>query len=171
MKLERFDRNSIDFDQTKSIGILFDATENNSREEVMKYAELLSKNGKQVKLLGFINSKLNEASFPFKFFTKHNLSWSMIPKGKEIDQFIKKDFDVLINLYLPNQKLGLENLPIEYISTFSKAHLRVGPFSENNDCYDLIIDTPKETDLQHLIKQVDFFLNRINSPVYETAIV
>jgi len=171
LKLERFDRNSMDFDQTKSIGILFDATENNSRKEVMKYAELLSKNGKQVKLLGFINEKLKEASFPFKYFTKQNLSWSMIPKGTEIDQFIKKDFDVLINLYLPNRKLGLVNLPIEYISTFSKAQLRVGPFSENNDSYDLIIDTPKETDLQHLIKQVDFFLNRINSPVYETAVV
>ena len=171
LKLERFERNAMDFDQTKSIGILFDATEDNSRKEVMKYAELLSKNGKQVKLLGFINDKLKEASFPFKYFTKQNLSWSLVPKGTEIEEFIKKDFDVLINLYLPDRLIGLKNLPIEYISTFSKADLRVGPFSENHESYDLIIDTPQGTDLQHLIKQVDFFLNRINSPVYETAVV
>ena len=171
LKLERFDRNAMDFEQAKSIGILFDATENNSRQEVIKYAELLSKNGKKVKLLGFINNKLQEANFSFNSFTKQNLSWSMIPQGIAIEEFIKKDFDVLINLYLPNRQGNLGNLPIEYISTFSKAHLRVGPFSENHESYDLIIDTPQGADLQHLIKQVDFFLNRINSPVYETAVV
>ncbi len=99
------------------------------------------------------------------------VNWKMIPKSAEVSQFLTERFDILINLYLPAQeKDHKKNQPIEYISALSKAKLRVGPFSENTASFDLIIDVPAKADLQHLIKQIDFFLNRINSPVYETAV-
>jgi len=157
-------RTSVDFDFAESIGILFDATDAKHRTKVRDYAQSLIRNGKHVKLLGFINSKEKELSFPFSFFSQREVSWKMIPESPEVDKFLKNDFDILINLYLG------KNNPIEYISAVSKANLRVGPYSDNTNSFDLIIDTPIGTDLEHLIKQVNFFLNRINSPVYEAAI-
>lgn len=156
-------RSSVDFDVAKSIGILFDATDPVSKNKVLKYADSLSKNGKKVMLLGFINTKQTDLSLSFKFFTLKDINWKMIPEGHDIEQFITSKFDILINLYLG------ENLSFEYISALSNASLRVGPYSENTHAFDLIIDTPVEKGVEHLIKQIDFFLNRINSPSYEPA--
>lgn len=157
-------RPSVEFDYAESIGIVFDATDSKNRIKVMDYAQSLIKNGKQVKLLGSVKSKEKELTFPFSFFCQREVNWKMIPESPEVDKFLKNDFDILINLYLG------KNNPIEYISAISKANLRVGPYSDNTNSYDLIIDTPIGTDLEHLIKQVNFFLNRINSPAYEAAV-
>ncbi len=164
LSLKKLDRSSIEFDIAESIGILFDATDAINRTKVMDYAKNLKKNGKKVKLLGFVKSKQKDLSFHFKFFTLNEVNWKMIPESDEVNHFIYNKFNILISLYLG------KNNPIEYISTLSNASLRVGPFSENINSYDLIIDTPIGTDLEHLIKQVDFFLNKINSPVYGEAV-
>lgn len=157
-------RSSAELDGTESIGILFDATDAANRNRILDYAENLIKNGKKVKLLGFVKSKQKNLSLPFKFFTLQDISWKMIPESIEVNQFLKKRFDILINLYQGH------NLPIEYISALSKSNLRVGPFSKNANSYDLMIDTPSGSDLEHLIKQIDFFLNKINSPIYEPVL-
>ncbi|MFK8004724.1 MAG: hypothetical protein AB8H03_00070 [Saprospiraceae bacterium] len=160
----KVNRTSVEFDMAESIGILFDATDPSNRNKVVAYAQNMIKNGKKVRLLGFAKNKQKDLSFSFKYFTLNEVNWKMIPEGVEINQFINKKFDILINLYLGKNK------QIEYISALSKANLRVGPFSENSNCYDLMIDIPDSKGIDHLIKQIDFFLNRINSPVYEAAV-
>lgn len=157
-------RTSVEFEMAESIGILFDATEPSNRNKVIAYAQKLIKNGKKVNLLGFVNNKQKELSFSFKYFTLNEVNWKMIPQGNDVNQFINKKFNILISLCFGKIH------PIEYISALSKANLRVGPFSENPNCYDLMIDTPPSKGIDHLIKQVDFYLNRINSPVYEAAV-
>jgi len=160
----KVNRTSVEYDVAKSIGILFDATDASNRNKVVAYAQSMIKNGKEINLLGFVKSKQKDLSFSFKYFTLNEVNWKMIPESAEINQFMNKKFDILINLYLG------KNNPIEYISALSKANLRVGPFSENSNCFDLIIDIPNNNGIDHLIKQVDFFLNRINSPAYEVAV-
>ncbi len=157
-------RTSVEFDIAKSIGILFDATDPSSRNKVTAYAQSLIKNGKNVSLLGFVKNKQKDLSFSFKYFTLNEVNWRMIPQSAEINQFMNKKFNILINLYLG------KNYPIEFISALSKANLRVGPLSDNSNCFDLMIDIPDSKGIDHLIKQVDFFLNRINSPVYEATV-
>lgn len=160
----KVNRTSVEFDIAKSIGILFDATDASNRNKVLTYAQNMVKNGKKVKLLGFVNNKQKDLSFSFKYFTLNEINWKLVPESAEINQFMNKKFDILINLYLGEVK------SIEYISALSKANLRVGPFSENPNSFDLMIDIPNSKGIAHLIKQVDFFLNRINSPVYEAAV-
>jgi len=163
-------RTSMDFGDAKSIGILFDATDGTQRNIVLDYAKNLEKNKKKIQLLGFVKNKQKDLSFPFKFFNLRNVNWKMIPQGNDVENFLKQPFDILISLYLPSKEKQVnKNQPIKYISALSKAHLRVGP-SKNTNSFDLIIDVPNQADLKHLIKQIDFFLNRINSPVYEAAV-
>jgi len=160
----KVNRTSVEFDKAESIGILFDATDASNRDKVLAYAQKMIKNGKKVSLLGFVKNKQKDLSFSFKYFTLNQINWKMVPESAEINQFMNRKFDILINLYLGKIR------SIEYISTLSKANLRVGPFSENSNCFDLMIDIPNNKGIDHLIKQVDFFLNRINSPVYEAAV-
>ena len=160
----KINRTSVEFDMAETIGILFDATEASNRIKVEAYAQKMIKNGKKVSLLGFVKNKQKDLSFPFKYFTLNEVNWKMIPESSEINQYMNKRFDILINLYLGS------NIQIEYISALSKANLRVGPFSENPNSFDLMIDIPNNKGIDHLIKQIDFFLNRINSPVYEAAV-
>ncbi len=160
----KINRTSVEFEIAESIGILFDATDPSSRNKVLAYAQGLIKNGKKVNLLGFVKNKQKDLSFSFKYFTLNEINWKMVPESAEINQFMNKKFDILINLFFG------KNSSIEYISALSKANLRVGPFSDNPNCFDLMIDIPDSKGIDHLIKQVDFFLNRINSPVYETAV-
>jgi hypothetical protein len=160
----KINRTSVEFEVAKSIGILFDATDSSSRKQVLAYAQNMIKNGKKVSLLGFVKNKQKDLSFSFKYFTLNEVDWKMIPESADINQFMNHQFDILINLFLG------KNHQIEYISALSKANLRVGPFSKNSNCFDLMIDIPPSKGVDHLIKQVDFFLNRINSPVYEIAV-
>ena len=160
-------RSSVEFSTAKSIGILFDATDAASRNKVLDYVQKLINKGKQVNLLSFVKKKKKDLNFPFKFFTLQDVSWKMIPENNAINQFISKRFDILISLYLPTQKEKLVNKPLEYISALSKANFRVGPFCGNTNSFDLIIDTPKNVDLEYLIKQIEFFLYRINTPKEE----
>ena len=157
-------RHTVTYDSAQSIGILFDATELNHRETVIQFLKDLKSRNKKVKLLGFFNNKQEVSNFPFKAFNKNDTDWLMRPKGEAVENFMATTFDLLIGIYEGN------NLPLEYIAALSKAHLRVGPYTDNTYCYDLMIDTNKR-DLKNYIKQVEFYLKKMNSSKHETATI
>ncbi len=157
-------RKAVTYDSAESIGILFDATELKNRETVIQFSKDLKQKGKKVKLLGFFNNKQEVGNFPFKAFNKNEVDWLMRPKSESAISFVNIPFDLMIGIYEGN------NLPLEYIAALSKAHLRVGPYTDNTYCYDLMIDTEKRN-LDHYINQVEFYLNRMNSSKHETATI
>ncbi|MEL6925503.1 MAG: hypothetical protein AAFO94_15765, partial [Bacteroidota bacterium] len=145
---QKVDHHSLDFDKAKSFGVLFDATNIESREIVDRYVELLKRSGKSVSLLGFLNEKEMQPNFPFKHFSKKEIDFSYRPKSPDANAFMDQSFDVLLNLYLK------PTLTLEYIAALSKATFRVGPVSNNTDCYDLMVQTDQQKDLRHFIQQV-----------------
>jgi hypothetical protein len=157
-------RRTVTYDTAQSVGILFDATELNHREVVLRFSIKLKEKNKKVKLLGFFNNKLEVNNFPFQAFNKNDIDWLMRPKGEVVNNFMGNNFDLLIGIYEGN------NLPLEYIAALSKAHLRVGPYTDNTYCYDLMIDTDKRN-LENYIKQVEFYLKKMNSDKHETATI
>jgi Family of unknown function (DUF6913) len=154
----------VTYDSAQTIGVLFDATELGHREVVIQFSKELKAKNKKVKLLGFFNNKQEVSNFPFRAFNKNDIDWLLRPKGEVVEKFINTTFDLLIGIYEGN------NLPLEYIAALSKAHLRVGPYTDNTYCYDLMIDTDKR-DLKNYIKQVEFYLKKMNSNKHETATV
>ena len=157
-------RNTVTYESAQSIGIIFDATDLDHRETVIRFSKELKAKNKKVKLLGFFNNKQEVSNFPFKAFNKNDIDWLMRPKGEAVEYFMNFNFDLLIGIYEGN------NLPLEYIAALSKAHLRVGPYTDNTYCYDLMIDTDKR-DLENYINQVEFYLKRMNSSKHETAAI
>lgn len=158
-------RKPVPFDLAKSVGILFDATEPEDREAVKQFAEQLKKKGKGVKTFGFFNHKQDITSFSFKGFNRNDVDWLDRPKSDQAQQFVNETFDVLISVYKGEQ------LPLEYIAALSKAHLRVGPYTDNTYCYDLMIETSKDHKAKKYLAEVEFFLSRTNNNKHEATAV
>lgn len=148
---------SMDLNAAKSIGLLLDATDLADREVVLKFAESLRKQDKEVKLLAYFSGSAKVANFIFTHFTQKDLDWALRPKNRDVQKFINQPFDILINL-TPHG-----SLPLEYIAAFSKAKFRVGPSTDKTYCYELMIDSPAKKDLQSFIQQVTFFINKMNT--------
>ena len=163
-KLER-KRCPIPFEAAKSLGILFDATRQEDRELALSFSNQLKQKDRKIRHLGFFANKQDISNFPFKAFNKNEVDWLLRPKGDKVEEFQQEPFDFLISIY------SKENLVLEYISALSQAHLRVGPYTDNTYCYDLMIDTAGNESLNDYLKQVSFYLNRLKSNSYETTTI
>ena len=158
-------RRSRSLEQSKHIGLLFDGNDNNTVDAILAYAEKLRKKGKEVTLLGFLNTKEPVADNPFPYFNKKQIRFNLVPKGADVEKFIQQKFDLLINFF------PKDNLPLEYITTSSKAHCRIGNQSQKLHCFDLIIRTPKkEKDFAFFTRQIEQILSKMNRKTYESAV-
>ncbi len=145
---------TVSFSQAKKIGILFEASDIENYGIVRKYAESYKSKGKQVKILGYINNKNPNTSVGFDFFSKKEINWMLKPKAHVVDQFINQEFDILINAYLEPV------IPLLYISTFSKAQLRVGIYYPDHlNVADMMITINGEANLDNLFQEVEHYLN------------
>ena len=148
---------SLSFEDAVAIGILFNATELDNRKIALKYAEKLKKSGKKVKLLGFFDNEMENENFTFDHFNSKQLDWALRPKSEAVAKFVKQSFDFLINIDPQS------SLYSEYITAFSHAHLKVGPFTEQSACYDLTGDAKSTTNTWECIKHIEFLLEKTNT--------
>lgn len=150
-------RKRVNLSSAKTVGILFDATELDDRNTVLKYAKRLKELKKKVSLLGFFNNKIDAENYTFKHINLKNIDWALRPTGEDVKAFMKDSFDVFINADPKTQ------IHSEYIAALSEAHLKVGPCTENTYCYDLMIDLGKSMDLNKFLQQVDFLMEKTNT--------
>jgi hypothetical protein len=156
-------RSSAFLENAASVGLLFEATVLEDRNTVLRFAEQLKSKGKKVKLLGYFNEKLKSGDFPFDHFDKKQLDWALRPKSETITNFANQTFDLLINVSPKTV------LPLDYIAACSKARFRVGPFTENTFCYDLMIDQDEKKGLEEFLRQVQFYLGKMQ-PALDTVV-
>lgn len=158
IKKNNAERYSRSFNKVKHIGILFDATAPENEPIVSAYRTKLQEEGKIVDMLAYIDDNQPHDQQFYKYFNRKSLNWSLEPKGEHVEQFTQTPFDILLNLHLNVSQ------PLEYISTLSKAHLRVGQFRDTNneECYDLSIDTHQGDNLKNFIGQVDYYIKSLN---------
>lgn len=148
-------RLSTNLEEAETVGIVFNASNEEQKKVVLKYASTLRSLGKKVELLGFFNTKEEIEDPGFGFFNRKSIDWFNRPKGEAVDRFIKQNFDLLVNLS------GETTPPFDFITALSKASFRVGPSTENTFCCDLMIDTKNPADLSNFIRQAEFFLNKM----------
>lgn len=153
---------AIAMDEAKRIGILFDATSGDDRQEIENFADLLRSHDKKVLVLGFIDSNYTHDIHNYLVFTKKNLNWYLEPSGDQVNRFLDEPLDILINAY------SRECLPLEYISALSHAKCRVGIYHEEKTySYDLMINMNREADLGFFLNQITHFLNLIRPHAYQ----
>lgn len=146
------------FTSVKTVGILFNATENENLELVKRYVRYLKEEGKKVKVIGFFSTKeipdITYSRVEYDFFSKKDLNWYLKPALDE--DFINQEFDLLIDLNIH------EDFPLYYIAALSKAKFKIGRYSAGNSIYDLMIEVPLDKGIKYLLRNIDHYLLLIN---------
>ncbi len=153
----RIHRETVAFSEAKNIGVLFTAHTDEDIETALEYINDLKKIGKEVEYIGYIAIKdykkkrkgqVIEANYIFE----SDFDFFHRPKRSLIEKFYKTDFDLLISLNYTNE------FSINYISSLSRARMRVGKFNVNNvNAYDFMIDD-KGDSMNIFIEQLNHYL-------------
>lgn len=144
----------------KTVGVIFNATQQETYELAKNYIQLLSKKENlKVKALGFVDSKevldFYQKSVFFDYFSRKNLNWYSRPNNPNTQEFINTKFDILIDLSI------IEDFPIQYIVGLSRATFKVGCVKENKNFYDFMLQLGDKKDLKFFIEQLEHYLGMI----------
>lgn len=161
VKALKRDKMFVNMQDAKTVGIIFDATDNSNFELVKKYITYLREMKKRVKAIGYYDQKTIPAmaysKLEYDFFCQKDLTWYNSPNSIYVKNFMDDKFDVLLDL-----NLG-DIFPLRYIAALSKANFKVGKKSErNNSIFDLMIETDEKKGLKYFLKNIDTYLFIIN---------
>ncbi len=147
----------------RTIGLLFDAGNPKNQREIMEFAKKLEKSGKQVRTLGYFNTRQLPGQHPFDYFFKKETKWTGQPKSDKALAFIKEKFDLLISLNPADER------PIEWISTLSPAAMKVGLVTEQPHDYDIQLEIPADKGFAYFAEQLYLYLEKIVLTTNEPA--
>lgn len=151
----------MNLEQIKTALLIYDATLSENDQLARKMAQFLKEEGVKTDALGFFNKKEKKVVLPkdelnYHYFSPLDLNWLKIPKSNKVIDLKKKKVDLLIDLNLNN------HFSLEFISTLSPAHFKVGASgSYRDEVCDLTISM-ENADMQNLIEQIKKYLSIIN---------
>lgn len=151
----------MNMDEARTVGIVFDATDNENFDLVRKYITYLKEMKKRVKAIGFYNQKETPAmaysKLEYDFFSLKDLNWYNFPNNIYVRNFMEDEYDILLDLNIH------DSFPLKYISSLSKAKLKVGKNSEiNSSIFDLMIAVDSSKGLKSFLRNIDTYLFIIN---------
>ena len=160
LKTNKRTKEVCNLDNAQSIGILYDATSEEQIKMVKPFVSYFFDLKKYVKALGYVNSKQlsfhHTPKLQYDFFYQKDLNWYYKPQNYIIDNFVKKEYDILINL------CDSSIIPIKYLVASSIAHFKIGIHEENYEIYDLMISLKDDKSMENLMHEIKHYINLIN---------
>ena len=158
VKRNRFVMNLAD---AKTIGIIYDASEEDKYSVVSDFVRYFQDNQKIVKALGFVNyNRLPHYCFPklsYDYFTRRDLNWYFKPNSARVKDFMNEEFDIVIDLCMH------DCFPLNYVSALSKAKFKVGRYGEkHSEIYDFMLNMSAGITMQDYMKEAIHYLGIIN---------
>jgi hypothetical protein len=145
----------VNFSNTSRIGIICYFSDPELQDIISEYKKKLEKLGYECEVLIFIDQKEKQHNIYLQSFSWEDLDRrSMMPYSPRTDRFIKKRYDLLLNLYLhPCPQLL-------FISNVSHARCRVGAYLDHfKPCTDLLIPVDQQESISGLISKINNTLN------------
>jgi len=147
-------------DDAKSIGILYNATSEQQIKIIKPFVTYFFDLKKDVKALGYVNAKelsyCHTPKLQYDFFYQKDLNWYYKPQNYIIDNFITKEYDILINL------CDSSAIPIKYLVASSIAHFKIGIYEEDYEIYDLMISLKEDKSIEKLMNEIKHYIKLIN---------
>lgn len=135
-------------EQADTVGILCEITDEASYKSIFRIFNRLQQEGHRVKMVGYVNAPevpyycLPQLSADY-FCNKH-LNWYGYPKIEQIHDFMKDDFDMLLDF-----NSGCHPA-VKVILLQSKAKCIVGRAPGSQSLYDLFINAPEHDEMRFL---------------------
>jgi hypothetical protein len=124
-------------------------------DRIIRYKKELEVLGYEVEVLFYVDAKEIPNYILGSYFSHDDLDKNLIPHTPKPDRFIKKKFDLLLNLYFQ------DSFPVNSIAKKSHAKCRVGAYRNYlKECSDLFVYTDEENNLEELITQIDITLKK-----------
>lgn len=144
------------YDKIKTMAFLVDGTDPIALRQLLNYIDRYRAEGKKITVFGYVK-KLPPFDEDIIWITAKDKNWIGIPKINRIKHFIEREFDVLINTSMTT------NRPLEYVSTYSKAKLRIGRFDQHKTfAYDFMMQINDE-DVFSYLAQVEHYLRMVRT--------
>jgi len=150
------------FNQVKTIGILYNASLEETIKEVKHITKKLTAMGKEIYTLGFIDKKVLppnlEPHTKEDYYCIKDLHWYRLPIKERIIRFANEPFDYLLNVYTA------DDLPLVGVSALSKAHCRLGTFHRKyTSCYDFMINEKSNQTTTELLDAYMLYLYKLKN--------
>lgn len=157
---QRVNHQTVNFEEARKIGLLYDATDPKTYEVVKNYVKRVRGFHKEVHALGYVDKKElpdNQfAQYGLDFFCRKNLDFKMTPRNLVVTNFINEKFDILIQLN------GRKIFPLRYIAALSHAKFRVGKYDRRNFLlYDFMISVGEGSTINQFIEEAERYLRLI----------
>jgi hypothetical protein len=151
----------MNLDAAAKVGVAYNLTEESVYRTVSDYVKKLQDSGKNVKAIGYVESKRLTGQFlpklSYDFIYPTNLNWNLKPVSEASRDFVDTEFDILIDLSTEDL------LPLLFITGLSKAKFKAGIQSRaKTGILDLMIDIKGTAGLEALTEQLNHYLNIIN---------
>ncbi|MCL2246446.1 MAG: hypothetical protein FWC10_04965 [Lentimicrobiaceae bacterium] len=146
-------------EKTRTVGILCQITDEASYKGIHELFSKLHSANRTVQLMGYIDQKevpyycLPQLSADF--FARKHLNWYGKPDLVQLTDFMKKDFDILIDFSRNDLP------PLRYILNISNAKLIVGANNHSKDLYDIFIKDEAPLDNLKLLKTIHNYLLKL----------
>ncbi len=158
---EKCDNAFTNLTAAQSVGIIYKHRNEKDLQAILKIKEKLSVQSKKISIVGWVGTKempsyliTSEAGF---FFNKNDLNLFLIPKNDYVKEFVKKDFDILLNFDVAN------SFVLNYISSLSHSKMKVGRMNEEMKSYNdfMISLEEKDVSIENIFNQTWHYLTTI----------
>jgi len=153
------DKQITSLSKAKDIGLICKITNEDSYKEINAIFVGLQKFNRTLWLMGYVDGK----NVPFyclqqltaDFFCNKDLNWYGKPEKVQINDYLKREFDLLIDFTHD------VNEPIRTILTLSNAKCLAGANRNNEDMYDLFIDSQSDLSHKELLDQIQLYTEQL----------
>ncbi len=145
----------------KTIGIIYILENETTYNHITRFIKLLQDKHINVKAIGYFEGNIRPIyaieKLSLDYYDKKDLNWFKKPNNSYVNDFLKTEFDILIDL-------SLEDIfQTKYISTLSRSKFKVGKGGEKNkEIFDLMIDINTKTSLDEFITLLIHYLSILN---------
>ena len=141
----------------KKMAVLFDVQGEQSIVDIKFFLKYLLSHNIDVDVWGYIGNSKSQyiSTLHLNYFNHNDLDIFGIPNSNRVKLFLKKEFDVCINLSLDN------TFVTKYITLLSKSRYRVGIYSNNDLAYNFMLKLKIKT-LKYFIKKTIHYLELID---------
>ncbi len=150
-------RSFYNFNTARKIGVLFNATHQETYLKAKSFIASLRSRGIKVYGLGMVKNQEAIGYFPYQedinFFAISKLNFIFHPVNSDAEAFINQPMDILIDLTQNDQ------LPLQYVSGLSIAHFKIGANSSGNSpYYDFVLNIGENKSLDFYLQQLEHYM-------------
>lgn len=141
--------------QIKSIAILQTDEMQFTKAGLQQLAQIFKIKESAIRKMSLIKSTERKQEENPSTFSEKQIGWNGVIKSDHIKEFIRTPFDILINYY------DKDILPLVALTTFSKAHMKIGFSEDLMVMNDLVISVSVKNE-KLLLEEVEKYMRILN---------